>query len=243
MVFNLGSGASLQQHRIRNTDIKLKLHGWQVNAWISWFRVSGPVGTTSRMDCHRALGRIRGTLQAFSFLVCAVCLQFGCDIFHKEHWHSSNRPVLQFPVHKIRHLFTVKAYVVPVAGIAFFVSFYHCLAGFCQLISGTILQIWSIVKARGIGPIVHQRNTIHGSQLGWAMVNGIMTSIANFATLIMWALLSLVPLGHVGWRNLSRSKHPAMTLILRALPKHPKTHSGLNWSLSLAVSPSHPSSA
>lgn len=33
-----------------------------------------------------------------------------------------NRILNQFPVHKIRHLFTVKAYVVPVAGIAFFVS-------------------------------------------------------------------------------------------------------------------------
>ena len=31
-------------------------------------------------------------------------------------------PFLWFPVHKIRHLFTVKAYFVPTAGIAFFVS-------------------------------------------------------------------------------------------------------------------------
>ena len=28
---------------------------------------------------------------------------------------------MQFPVHKIRHLFTVKAYVVPTAGFAYFV--------------------------------------------------------------------------------------------------------------------------
>lgn len=43
---------------------------------------------------------------------------------------------------------------------------------------------WSIKRAGGIGPIVHQKNTIHGSELGWAFVNGIMSSIANFAALI-----------------------------------------------------------
>jgi len=74
-------------------------------------------------------------------------------------------PALWFPVHKIRHLFTVKAYFVPVAGVAYF--------------------IWAIVKAHGIGPIVHQPNTAQGSTLGWAMVKGIMSSIANFATLIV----------------------------------------------------------
>jgi NCS1 family nucleobase:cation symporter-1 len=51
-------------------------------------------------------------------------------------------PAIWFPVHQIRHLFTVKAYVVPVAGVAFFV--------------------WAIVRAHGIGPIVHQPNTVHG---------------------------------------------------------------------------------
>lgn len=72
-------------------------------------------------------------------------------------------PAIWFPVHKIRHLFTVKAYFVPVAGVAYF--------------------IWAIVKAHGIGPIVHQSNTVHGSALAWAMIKGIMSSIANFATL------------------------------------------------------------
>jgi nucleobase:cation symporter-1, NCS1 family len=61
-------------------------------------------------------------------------------------------------------LFTVKAFVVPVCGIAFFV--------------------WSIVRAHGIGPIVHQPGTAAGSALAWGMVKGIMSSIANFATLI-----------------------------------------------------------
>ena len=74
-------------------------------------------------------------------------------------------PAIWFPVHKIRHLFTVKAFFVPVAGVAYF--------------------IWAIVKAHGIGPIVHQGSSAHGSELGWAMVKGIMSSIANFATLIV----------------------------------------------------------
>ena len=74
-------------------------------------------------------------------------------------------PAIWFPVHKIRHLFTVKAYFVPCAGIAYFA--------------------WAISKAHGIGPIVHQGNTVHGSTLAWAVINGIMSSIANFATLIV----------------------------------------------------------
>ena len=74
-------------------------------------------------------------------------------------------PAIWFPVHKIRHLFTAKSYFVPVAGVAYF--------------------IWAIVKAHGIGPIVHQSSKAQGSALGWAMVSGIMSSIANFATLIV----------------------------------------------------------
>ncbi|KAL8969676.1 MAG: hypothetical protein Q9183_001887 [Haloplaca sp. 2 TL-2023] len=74
-------------------------------------------------------------------------------------------PAIWFPVHKIRHLFTVKAYFVPAAGLAFF--------------------IWAIRKADGLGPIVHQPSKATGSALAWGMVKGIMSSIANFATLIV----------------------------------------------------------
>ncbi|KAL7266464.1 uracil permease [Rhizina undulata] len=74
-------------------------------------------------------------------------------------------PAIWFPVEKIRHLFTVKAYVVPVAGLAFFG--------------------WSIKKAGGLGPVISQPNTIHGSSLAWGIISGIMTSIANFSTLIV----------------------------------------------------------
>lgn len=74
-------------------------------------------------------------------------------------------PALWFPVQKIRHLFTVKAYVVPIAGITFLA--------------------WSVSKAGGIGPIIKQGNTVHGNDLAWEFIKGVMSSIANFATLII----------------------------------------------------------
>jgi NCS1 family nucleobase:cation symporter-1 len=74
-------------------------------------------------------------------------------------------PAIWFPVHQIRHLFTIKAFVVPICGIAFF--------------------IWAIARAHGIGPIIKQKGTAKGSDLLWAIIGGIMSAIANFATLIV----------------------------------------------------------
>lgn len=74
-------------------------------------------------------------------------------------------PALWFPVHQVRHLFTVKSYLVPIAGIGFL--------------------IWTVKRAGGIGPIVHQPRTIHGSEFGWEFVKSLMNCIANFATLIV----------------------------------------------------------
>ncbi|KAL2171501.1 hypothetical protein VTG60DRAFT_2669 [Thermothelomyces hinnuleus] len=100
-------------------------------------------------------------------------------------------PAIWFPVHKIRHLFTVKAYVVPCAGIAFL--------------------IWSVVRAGGVGPIVRQPATKEGGELAWEFIKGVMSSIANFATLIvnspdfsrfagkprdaLWSQLFTIPIG------------------------------------------------
>jgi nucleobase:cation symporter-1, NCS1 family len=100
-------------------------------------------------------------------------------------------PAIWFPVHQIRHLFTVKAYFVPVAGVAFL--------------------IWAVVRAGGVGPIVRQPAKIEGSELAWQFVKGIMSSIANFATLIvndpdftrfaikpkdaLWSQLITIPVG------------------------------------------------
>ncbi|KAL2884566.1 Uracil permease [Ceratocystis lukuohia] len=74
-------------------------------------------------------------------------------------------PAIWFPVQQIRHLFTVKAFFVPCAGVGFL--------------------IWAVVRAGGIGPIIHQSSSLHGSDLAWEFVKGIMSSIANFATLIV----------------------------------------------------------
>lgn len=73
-------------------------------------------------------------------------------------------PFLWFSPHKIRHLFTVKAYVAPVAGIGFL--------------------IWTLVKCNGVGPIIHEKSSLHGSALAWAFVESTMNALANFATLI-----------------------------------------------------------
>jgi nucleobase:cation symporter-1, NCS1 family len=74
-------------------------------------------------------------------------------------------PFIWFPVHKIRHLFTVKAVVAPIAGISLF--------------------IWALVRAGGAGPIIHQKSTAHGSNLAWGVISGIMSAVSNFATLIV----------------------------------------------------------
>ncbi|KAJ3994784.1 permease for cytosine/purines, uracil, thiamine, allantoin-domain-containing protein [Lentinula boryana] len=73
-------------------------------------------------------------------------------------------PAIWFPVHQIRHLFTLKAMITPIAGLIFFV--------------------WCIVKAKGVGPIIRQPGTMHGSELGWGMVMNLMSCISNMATLL-----------------------------------------------------------
>ncbi|KAJ9603156.1 uracil permease [Cladophialophora chaetospira] len=78
---------------------------------------------------------------------------------------TGSLPALWFPVHTIRHLFTAKAIFVPMAGMALFA--------------------WAIGKAHGIGPIIEQPATSSGSTLAWGLVAGVMTAIANCATLIV----------------------------------------------------------
>lgn len=74
-------------------------------------------------------------------------------------------PAIWFPPHQIRHLFTFKSYVVPVAGITFLV--------------------WTLVKAHGAGPVIHEKSKLHGSALAWAFIESTMNALANFATLIV----------------------------------------------------------
>lgn len=74
-------------------------------------------------------------------------------------------PALWFPVYKIRHLFTFKAWFVPPVAIAYL--------------------IWVAVKAGGIGPIVSRKSQLEGSELAWQFIKGLMSCIANFATVII----------------------------------------------------------
>lgn len=74
-------------------------------------------------------------------------------------------PAIWFPPHQIRHLFTFKAYVVPVAGITFL--------------------IWTLIKAHGAGPVIHKKSEKEGSELAWLFVESTMNALANFATLIV----------------------------------------------------------
>ncbi|TEB23337.1 NCS1 nucleoside transporter family [Coprinellus micaceus] len=100
-------------------------------------------------------------------------------------------PAIWFPIHQIRHLFTVKSIVTPIAGITFF--------------------IWCIVKAHGVGPIIKRPASVQGSELSWHMVTSLMSCISNMATLVtnapdfssraktpaaaLWPQLFSVPLG------------------------------------------------
>ena len=95
-----------------------------------------------------------------------------------------------------RHLFTVKAIIVPIAGITFF--------------------IWCIVKAHGVGPIIRQPGTLHGSALGWAMVSSIMSCISNMATLVTYVAIYHLSTTHalrIPYRNApdfaSRARYPS----------------------------------
>jgi len=72
-------------------------------------------------------------------------------------------------------------------------------------------MVWAIVKAGGIGPIVHQGSSVSGSKKAWACISAIMNCISNFATLIVndpdfarfakkprdaiWSQLFTIPLG------------------------------------------------
>lgn len=57
-------------------------------------------------------------------------------------------------LHTIRHLFTLKALVTPVAAVA--------------------LMVWCLVKARGAGDLLSAPATVKGSALGWAFVSNMM---------------------------------------------------------------------
>lgn len=81
--------------------------------------------------------------------------------------------------HISRHLFTLKFIVTPTAGLVFFV--------------------WCIVKAKGVGPIISQPSTLHGSDLSWSMLVSLMSCVSNMATLVTYVFfVSYFYCHHVG---------------------------------------------
>lgn len=94
-----------------------------------------------------------------------------------------------------RHVFTAKAVFAPLAGIIFF--------------------IWAIVKAKGVGPIIHQPGTLHGSALGWQMVIATMSCVSNMATLITNAPDFASCVGHFPGSNASSLKLLLMLIVER----------------------------
>ena len=74
-------------------------------------------------------------------------------------------PALWAPIHKIRHLFTVKACYSPLMAIVFL--------------------IWTTIRAGGLGSVFYRTNTVYTSTLAWAIVRGIMQTLNNFAALII----------------------------------------------------------
>ncbi|KAJ6786330.1 hypothetical protein PWT90_04720 [Aphanocladium album] len=107
--------------------------------WTSW----------DRKKIHNTLGSGTTTADFTSFMVFWIC----------------SLPALWFPVYKIRHLFTFKAWFVPPAAIAYLV--------------------WVAVKAGGMGAVVSRKSKLEGSALAWEFIKGMMSCTANFATLII----------------------------------------------------------
>lgn len=128
-----------------------------------WYGVQSTIGG----NCVRLmLESIFGTnLESRISSAGAQSTTTGLDMLAFFLFWAFSLPAIWFPPHQIRHLFTVKAYVVVIGGIAFLA--------------------WTIVKADGIGPVVHQHSTLHGSEFAWAFIDSTMNCIANFATLIV----------------------------------------------------------
>ncbi|UJR38310.1 hypothetical protein I4U23_030980 [Adineta vaga] len=83
-------------------------------------------------------------------------------------WSLSNIAIW-FPAQKMRYLFTVKAIVVPMAGLLFFV--------------------WVVVKAKGFQPILQQLAVSSATSTPtvriWTWITAIMNCISSFVTIII----------------------------------------------------------
>ncbi|CAF1295515.1 unnamed protein product [Adineta steineri] len=130
-----------------------------------WYGVQAWIGGQCVVIC------IRSIIPSYYYLENTLPPSFGTNtrdfIGFMIFWSLSNIAIW-FPVYKMRHLFTVKAIVVPIAGIFFF--------------------IWVVVKAKGIGAILHQSTilpTTTSSAHVWSWIIAIMSCIASCVTIIV----------------------------------------------------------
>jgi NCS1 family nucleobase:cation symporter-1 len=131
-----------------------------------WYGVQAWIGGQCVVIC------IRAVVPSYQYLQNTLPTSSGTNtrdfIGFIIFWSLSNI-VIWFPMQKIRHLFTVKAIVVPIAGLLFFA--------------------WTVVKAKGFGPILQQSiilpTTVTSSVRGWAWITAIMSCISNFVTMIV----------------------------------------------------------
>ncbi|KAI5953502.1 DAL4 [Candida jiufengensis] len=127
-----------------------------------WFSVQSAVaGPTVTLMLHSIFGKNLpqrmskeldgGDLTVYQFL--GIFLFFVFQAFF-----------LWIPPHKLKYLFTVKAYF--------------------SIFGGFGLLIWALVKADGLGSVLSRPNGVQGSALAWAFVESTLNALSNFATLI-----------------------------------------------------------
>lgn len=85
-----------------------------------------------------------------------------------------------------------------------------------------VFMIWCIVKAKGVGPIIHQPGTLHGSDLAWNMIVGISVCISNMITLTTYVhrAFHVSYISYHDFRNApdfgSRAESPSSPIISQA---------------------------
>lgn len=93
-----------------------------------------------------------GTLTTFQF----VCFFLGWLI---------QLPFLWFPIQSMRHFFTAKAILAPIAAFG--------------------LMIWSLVKADGAGPLMNGSVTGSSATVGWVFMQSVMSGLSTQSALIL----------------------------------------------------------
>jgi len=130
-----------------------------------WYGVQAWIGGQCVVIC------IRAVVPSYQYLQNTLPTSSGTNtrdfIGFMVFWSLSNIAIW-FPQQKIRHLFTVKAIIVPIAGLLFFA--------------------WVVVKAIGVGRVLHQSTTLFtttSSVRGWAWVSAIMSCISSCVSMIV----------------------------------------------------------